>query len=76
MFPQAYRRYQGALPVTVASAKKYYEGGFEPSLTKAEAALILGVRRSASVKKITEKHRKVSGRASAPRKGTSHLSTS
>lgn len=32
--------------------KKYYEGGFEPTMTKAEAALILGIRRSASVKKI------------------------
>ena len=54
---QAMRKYRG-LPAT-AAAKKHYLGGFEPVMTKSEAALILGVRRSASIKKIKERHRKL-----------------
>lgn len=38
---------------------KYYEGGFEDTMTKREAALILGVRESASVKRIKDAHRKL-----------------
>ncbi|KAL3895917.1 MAG: hypothetical protein SGARI_007310 [Bacillariaceae sp.] len=36
---------------------KYYEGGFEDTMTKREAALILGVRESASPARIKEAHR-------------------
>jgi hypothetical protein len=39
--------------------KKYYVGGFESSMSMSEAALILGLRRTSSIKKITEKHRKL-----------------
>jgi hypothetical protein len=49
----AFQRYQ-ALPkgAVAGAAQKHYVGGFEPTMTKAEAALILGIRRSASIKKI------------------------
>merc|ERR1712157_420582 len=38
---------------------KFYEGGFEDKMTRREAALILGVRESSSVKRIKESHRKI-----------------
>lgn len=38
---------------------KYYEGGFEDTMTKREAALILGVRESASPQRIKDAHRKL-----------------
>merc|ERR1712008_287018 len=38
---------------------KYYEGGFEEKMTRREAALILGVRESATSKRIKEGHRKL-----------------
>ena len=38
---------------------KYYEGGFEETMTKREAALILGVRESSSAQRIKEAHRKI-----------------
>jgi DnaJ homolog subfamily C member 19 len=38
---------------------KYYEGGFEDSMTRREAALVLGVRESSSVQRIKDAHRKL-----------------
>lgn len=38
---------------------KYYEGGFEDTMTRREAALILGVRESSTPKRIKEAHRKL-----------------
>jgi DnaJ homolog subfamily C member 19 len=38
---------------------KYYEGGFEDTMTRREAALILGVRESSSPARIKEAHRKL-----------------
>ena len=38
---------------------KYYEGGFEDTMTKREAALILGIRESSSAKRIKDAHRKL-----------------
>uniref|UniRef100_A0A6U3QJ97 J domain-containing protein n=1 Tax=Ditylum brightwellii TaxID=49249 RepID=A0A6U3QJ97_9STRA len=38
---------------------KYYEGGFEDTMTKREAALILGVRESSTPKRIKDAHRKL-----------------
>lgn len=38
---------------------KYYEGGFEETMTRKEAALILGVRESSTAKRIKEAHRKL-----------------
>lgn len=39
---EALQRYRARPPV--ARARKYYEGGFQPVMTRREAALILGVR--------------------------------
>lgn len=43
----------------VGVGAKYYEGGFEPTMTRREAALILGVRESSSVSRVKEAHRKL-----------------
>ena len=40
-------------------AKNFYDGGFEDKMTRREAALILGVRESASADRIKEAHRRV-----------------
>jgi DnaJ family protein C protein 19 len=37
-----------------ARMRKFYEGGFQPVMTRREAALILGVRESAAQDKINE----------------------
>ena len=39
--------------------RKFYDGGFEPEMTRREAALILGVRESAAKDKVLAAHRKV-----------------
>ena len=41
------------------STKRYYEGGFEDTMTRREAALILGVRESADAKRIKAQHKKI-----------------
>jgi DnaJ homolog subfamily C member 19 len=38
---------------------KYYRGGFEPKMSKREAALILGVSPTASKVKIKDMHKKI-----------------
>lgn len=38
---------------------KYYEGGFEDTMTKREAALILGVRESSSPARVKDAHRRL-----------------
>lgn len=40
-------------------ARNFYDGGFEDKMTKREAALILGIRESATVEKVKEAHRRV-----------------
>ncbi|XP_061739832.1 mitochondrial import inner membrane translocase subunit TIM14 [Nerophis ophidion] len=37
----------------------YYKGGFEPKMTRREAALVLGISPTASKNKIREAHRKL-----------------
>ncbi|KAL7562407.1 hypothetical protein ACA910_007725 [Epithemia clementina (nom. ined.)] len=43
----------------VGVGSKYYEGGFEETMTRREAALILGVRESSSAARIKDAHRKL-----------------
>lgn len=38
---------------------KYYRGGFEPKMTKREAALILGIGQSSNGAKVKEFHRRI-----------------
>ncbi|CAI0442851.1 unnamed protein product [Linum tenue] len=39
--------------------RRFYDGGFQPKMTRREAALILGLRESATPDKVKEAHRKV-----------------
>lgn len=41
------------------ASSKYYKGGFEPKMTKREAALILGVSPSAPKIKIRDAHKRI-----------------
>jgi DnaJ-domain-containing protein 1 len=43
----------------VGVGASYYQGGFEDTMNKREAALILGVRESSSAKKIKDAHRRL-----------------
>lgn len=54
---EAWQAYK-ARPAT-ARLRKFYEGGFQPVMTRREAALILGVRESAAQDKVKEAHRRV-----------------
>lgn len=40
-------------------ARNFYEGGFEPKMTRREAALVLGVRESSPVERIKDAHRRI-----------------
>ncbi|KAL8255784.1 hypothetical protein R6Q59_030851 [Mikania micrantha] len=51
--------------------RKFYQGGFQPQMTRREAALILGVRESSAVDKVKEAHRRVM-LANHPDAGGSH----
>ncbi|KAF5467158.1 hypothetical protein F2P56_017013, partial [Juglans regia] len=51
--------------------RKFYEGGFQPTMTKREAALILGIRENATPDKVKEVHRRVMV-ANHPDAGGSH----
>lgn len=51
--------------------RRFYEGGFQPKMTRREAALILGIRESATPDKVKEAHRKVMV-ANHPDAGGSH----
>ncbi|CAH8826429.1 unnamed protein product [Trichobilharzia szidati] len=39
--------------------EKYYRGGFEPNMSKREAALILGVSQQSSKNKIKDAHKRI-----------------
>jgi len=43
----------------VGVGAKYYEGGFEETMTRREAALILGVRESSDPARIKDAHRRL-----------------
>ncbi|XP_072989728.1 mitochondrial import inner membrane translocase subunit TIM14-1-like [Typha latifolia] len=54
---QAWQAYK-ARPV-VPRMRKFYEGGFQPTMNRREAALILGVRENTPLDKVKEAHKKV-----------------
>ncbi|KAF7131966.1 hypothetical protein RHSIM_Rhsim09G0154100 [Rhododendron simsii] len=51
--------------------RRFYDGGFQPTMTKREAALILGIRENATPNKVKEAHRRVMV-ANHPDAGGSH----
>ncbi|KAL3814097.1 hypothetical protein ACJIZ3_015365 [Penstemon smallii] len=66
---QAWQAFKARPPT--ARMRKFYEGGFQPKMTRREAALILGVRESTPVDKVREAHRRVMV-ANHPDAGGSH----
>ncbi|EOY07764.1 hypothetical protein QUC31_011165 [Theobroma cacao] len=66
---QAWQAFKARPPT--ARIRRFYEGGFQPIMTKREAALILGVRESTPAEKIREAHRRVMV-ANHPDAGGSH----
>lgn len=56
-------------------ARSYYDGGFEDKMTKREAALILGIRESASTDRIKEAYRKLLPLNHPDRGGSAYVAT-
>ena len=56
-------------------AKTFYDGGFEDKMTKREAALILGIRESATVDRIKEAYRKLLPLNHPDRGGSAYIAT-
>ncbi|CAO2824245.1 unnamed protein product [Amaranthus hypochondriacus] len=66
---QAWQAFKARPPIP--RMRRFYEGGFQPTMTRREAALILGVRESTVIEKVREAHRKVMI-ANHPDAGGSH----
>lgn len=56
--PHAPTRYL-PLPAATTTTPKNMQGGFQPEMTRREAALILGLRESAAEERIKEAHRRI-----------------
>ncbi|VDN29891.1 unnamed protein product [Gongylonema pulchrum] len=54
----AFMKMAKTLPIA-SGMSKYYRGGFEPNMTRREAALILGVSPSAPASKVKEAHKRI-----------------
>uniref|UniRef100_A0A2C9WA58 J domain-containing protein n=1 Tax=Manihot esculenta TaxID=3983 RepID=A0A2C9WA58_MANES len=66
---QAWQAFKARPPT--ARMRRFYEGGFQPVMTRREAALILGIRESTPSDKVREAHRRVMV-ANHPDAGGSH----
>ncbi|KAG9155462.1 hypothetical protein Leryth_009891 [Lithospermum erythrorhizon] len=66
---QAWQAFKARPPT--ARLRKFYEGGFQPKMTRREAALILGIKESTPIDKLREAHRRVMV-ANHPDAGGSH----
>ncbi|KAF3790305.1 Mitochondrial import inner membrane translocase subunit [Nymphaea thermarum] len=66
---RAWQAYKARPPA--ARMRRFYEGGFQSTMTRREAALILGIRETAAPDKVREAHRKVMV-ANHPDAGGSH----
>ncbi|XP_027185242.1 mitochondrial import inner membrane translocase subunit TIM14-1-like [Coffea eugenioides] len=66
---QAWQAFKARSPKS--TTRKFYEGGFQPKMTRREAALILGIRENVTADKVKEAHRKVMV-ANHPDAGGSH----
>ncbi|KAJ1413005.1 hypothetical protein B484DRAFT_455169 [Ochromonadaceae sp. CCMP2298] len=56
-------------------ARNFYDGGFEEKMTKREAALILGVRESATADRIKDAHRRIMQKNHPDKGGSAYLTT-
>lgn len=56
-------------------AKTFYDGGFEDKMTRREAALILGIRESASVDRVKEAYRKLLPLNHPDKGGSAYIAT-
>jgi hypothetical protein len=80
---EAYEQYQakkakGENPMAwgrSAYGTKFYEGGFDPEMTRREAALILGVRESADKKRIQNAYRRLLQKNHPDTGGSTFLAT-
>ncbi|KAI6698204.1 hypothetical protein NL676_018323 [Syzygium grande] len=66
---QAWQAFKARPPT--ARMRRFYDGGFQPTMTRREAALILGVRERTPTDKVREAHRRVMV-ANHPDAGGSH----
>ncbi|KAB1217979.1 Mitochondrial import inner membrane translocase subunit TIM14-1 [Morella rubra] len=66
---QAWQTFKARPPT--ARLRKFYDGGFQSTMTRREAALILGIRESTPADKVREAHRRVMV-ANHPDAGGSH----
>ncbi|KAI4352900.1 hypothetical protein L6164_007107 [Bauhinia variegata] len=66
---QAWQAFKARPPQPII--RKFYEGGFQPTMTRREAALILGIRENTPADKVKEAHRRVMV-ANHPDAGGSH----
>ncbi|KAM3175417.1 hypothetical protein ACTXT7_008563 [Hymenolepis weldensis] len=53
------KQVQDLIKIADFATSKYYKGGFEPKMSRREAALILGVPQSSNKIKIREAHKRV-----------------
>lgn len=60
-------------PFATWFARNFYDGGFEEKMSKREAALILGIRESASVERVKEAHRRILLLNHPDRGGSAHI---
>jgi len=57
------------------SLNAYYRGGFEPTMTKREASLILGVSPSSQVQRVRDAHRRIMIANHPDKGGSPYLAT-
>ena len=72
---QAYPAWREKRDKTKAHFRSPYKGGFEDEMTRREAALILGVRESASKDRIKKRHRELLMRNHPDRGGSTFIAT-
>ncbi|VDN97892.1 unnamed protein product [Rodentolepis nana] len=53
------KKVQDFVKIAGFTSSKYYKGGFEPKMSRREAALILGIPQSSNKAKIRESHKRI-----------------
>ena len=70
---EAYKKMPELASAESWANSKYHKGGFEPKMSKKEAALILGVSPSANAKKVRDAHKKIMIQNHPDRGGSPYL---